>query len=129
MAPVSIKETHEKYTPEQIIAALGQSRGMVSVAARLLSCDRGTIYDYMDRYPAIKLAITNQRELSLDTAELKLVEAITKGQPWAIVFYLKTQGRGRGYIEKQDIGLDALTLEQLVLLAQQKRKEKRTAHE
>lgn len=118
----------ERYTPAQILNALSQSRGMVTAAARLLHCGRQCIYDYKAKYPEIDQALLDEREMQLDRTELKLFAAIDKGEGWAITLYLKTIGRSRGYIEKQDIGLDALTLEQLVLLAQQKRAAKKAAH-
>lgn len=102
---------------EQMVSALTRSRGMVTIAAQLLGCNRQTIYNTAKQYPEVKDAIDGQRELGLDTAELKLLEAINKGQAWAICFYLKTQGKKRGYIEKTDIGLEAQTLEELVLLS------------
>ena len=100
---------------------------MVSIAARLLGCNRQTIYNAAKVHPEIKEALDGERELMLDTAELKLIESVNKGQSWAVCFFLKTQGRKRGYIEKQDLGLEASTLEELVLLAQKRRKEARGA--
>lgn len=105
-----------------MIEALRRSKGMVSVAARLLGCDRQTVYSAMQRHPEIGEVVAGERELLIDTAELKLVDSITKGQPWAISFYLKTQGRHRGYIEKREVDLDGrLTLEQAVAAARAKR--------
>lgn len=109
----------ERYTPEQILAALRHARGMVTAAARALGCNRQVIYNYKAKYPQIDDVLTEARELQLDTTELALFRAIDNGESWAITLYLKTQGRSRGYTQKQDKGLDALTLEQQVLLAQQ----------
>ena len=36
-------------------------------------------------------------------AELALYKAIQDGEGWAVCFYLKTQGKQRGYIERQEI--------------------------
>lgn len=57
-------------------------------------------------------------------AEILEDRAIDKGQAWAICFYIKTQGRKRGYVEKVDVGADTSTLEELVLLAQKQRAER-----
>ena len=94
---------YRKYTPEQIIGALEQSKGMISPAARALGCDRNTIKRYLKEYTAVAQAIADEREATTDLAENKLYEAIQRGEAWAICFYLKCQGKQRGYIEKAEI--------------------------
>lgn len=91
-----------KIKPEAMIDAITKSRGMVTIAADLLKCSPQTIYNYMERYPDVKAARENARERMLDTAELNLYQAINKGDMTAIIFYLKTQGKRRGYIERQE---------------------------
>lgn len=115
---------HEQFSLEQVTQALKQTRGMISAAAQLLHCHRQTLYDYQKRHPEVALALTEARELQLDTAELSLFRAIDKGESWAVCFYLKTRGRDRGYIERVDVGADASTLEQLVLQAHARRAER-----
>lgn len=105
------------YHPAQIISALERSRGMVTVAARLLNCSRQTIYNAAKAYPEVASVIEDQRELMLDMAELSLFNAVMKGQAWAVCFFLKTQGRKRGYVERVNHAADAATLEDLVLEA------------
>ena len=39
----------------------------------------------------------------LDLAESKLLENIENNENTAIIFYLKTKGKKRGYIEKQEV--------------------------
>ncbi len=40
---------------------------------------------------------------ALDFMESRLLKAIDKGNVTAIIFYLKTKGKDRGYIEPQEI--------------------------
>src|SRR2546422_853035 len=94
---------NEKYTSATIIEALTKSKGMIAMAARLLGCTRQTIYDAISRHPEINDAVGGERELMLDVAEIKLAVAIQNGQPWAIRYYLSTQGKARGYIERQEV--------------------------
>ncbi len=94
----------EKYTPEKIITAIEKAHGKVSLAARSLKCSRQTIMNYAKEYPDVKQALEDSRELTLDIAEDKLFNAIKKGHAWAICFYLKTQGKQRGYIERHEHG-------------------------
>ena len=95
--------TRQRYKAEQIVDALGQSKGMVTVAARLLRCDPDTVRNYAKRYPAVEEKIREEREGMTDVAELALYKAIQSGEAWAVCFYLKTQGKGRGYVERQEI--------------------------
>ena len=95
------RRSNEKFPPAKIIEALRASRGMIAAAARLLGCTRQTIYDAIIRHPEINTVVAGERELMLDTAELKLMEAVEGGEAWAVKFMLATQGQSRGYIERQ----------------------------
>ena len=87
----------QRLTPKRITDALRDSKGMVSVAARRVGCARSTVYEYMERYPEIKAALEDERELMTDLTELSLYKQIQAGEGWAVQFYLRTQGKGRGY--------------------------------
>lgn len=96
------EKSHPKFTTDQVIAALRESRGMVAVAARKLGCSRLTLYRYIKRHAAVREAIEDERALMTDTAELSLYRSITSGEAWAVCFYLKTQGKSRGYVERTE---------------------------
>jgi len=115
-SPAPAAVSNEIYPPEKIISALMSTKGMIAAAARMLGCDRGTIYDAAKRHPAIQDVIDGERELQLDMAEIALFTAISKGEGWAVCFYLKCQGRKRGYIEKAEAQLaGGMTLADLIL--------------
>lgn len=92
-----------KYTPEQIIKALADTRGLVSLAARHLGCSPTTIRSYAKKYKSVAEALKEEREKMTDIAELSLYNKIQEGEGWAVCFYLKTQGKSRGYVERQEI--------------------------
>jgi hypothetical protein len=94
-----------RYTVQQVIDAIVASKGMIYVAAQLLGCDHNTILAYCKRHPAIEQAKQDARGVILDDAELRLVAAIRRDEPWAISFYLKTVGRSRGYGERLDLNV------------------------
>lgn len=73
-----------KYTQAQMLTALEQAKGMVTVAARLLGCAVDTVYAYLERYPALAAAKAQQREGMTDVAELALYKAIQSGEAWAV---------------------------------------------
>jgi len=89
----------ERYTVPQIITALQQARGMVTVAARSLGCNPQTVRNYIARHATVAQALHEERERTTDVAELALYKAIQQGESWAIALYLKTIGRDRGYVE------------------------------
>lgn len=93
----------EVYPYEKIVDAIHKSKGMVTVAARMLGCTRKTVYDSMQRHPEIGEAIQQERDLIVDVAELKLADAVQKGEGWAVCFTLKCIGKGRGYVERQEV--------------------------
>ena len=93
----------QQLTATQIIDALRETKGMVYIAAEKLGVSHTTIYNYAKRYKAVQQAIDEQRGKVTDVAELALYRAIQAGEAWAVTFYLKTIGRTRGYVEKQEI--------------------------
>lgn len=98
--PPSPNKSHPKFTMGQMLKAVHLAKGMVSHAARRLRCHPETIREYANRFPEIAQALQEEREAVTDIAELALHKAIQERQGWAVCFYLKTQGRSRGYIER-----------------------------
>ena len=97
------KKPYSQYTDAQIVKAVRRAAGMVSVAARALGCDTQTIYNRMKTVPEVKQAVTDARDELLDRAESKLLEEINNNNITAIIFALKTVGKSRGYVERQEI--------------------------
>lgn len=93
----------ERYTAEQVIAALEGTKGMVTLTARKLGCSAQTVRNYIERHPTIAAAYKEQREGFLDIAELSLQKAVQNGEGWAVCFALKTIGRSRGYVERIEV--------------------------
>jgi Bacterial regulatory protein, Fis family len=104
IAKIEKPAPYRKYTAEQMIDALAESMGMISPAARKLGCSRHTIRRYLAEYPEIAEAIEDANEEVNDIAELQLLDAIKRGEAWAICFRLKTKAKNRGYVEKAEIG-------------------------
>ena len=88
---------------QQIIDALRDVNGMVYLAARKLGCAPNTIYNRMAKSGNIKDAVENYRGELVDLSEQKLRQAVLSGEPWAVALVLKTLGKKRGYVERQEI--------------------------
>ncbi len=110
------KKSHAlKYKPDQIIAALKQTKGKTYLASKALGCDFKTIQNYAKRFPEIQEVIEEERGHSLDIAESALERAVLNGEGWAVCFTLKTIGKKRGYVERQEItGADGENLFKII---------------
>lgn len=99
----SIAKKGERYTAQQMIDAIRATRGMLTLAAKRLGCAPDTVYRYVREYATVAQALRDERASVTDMAELALYKAIQEGEGWAVCFYLKTQGKERGYVERQEI--------------------------
>jgi len=90
-------------TAERIITALKETRGLLTMAARHAGVSYTTVKRYAAEFPSVKEAVQEAKESMLDMAEGKLYTKISDGDITSIIFYLKTQGKGRGYIERQEV--------------------------
>jgi hypothetical protein len=93
----------QRFTAAQVIVALQATKGMVYLAAKRLKCDPDTVLNYCKRYPSVEAAKQTQRGELVDLAEQKLRESIQNGEAWGITLCLKTIGKDRGYVERQEV--------------------------
>jgi hypothetical protein len=90
-----------KYTLDQALEAA--HKGITKAgAARVLGCARSTIVHYCKRWKTLEEAFQDKQEELVDLAEMALRGAVLKSEPWSIAFTLRTLGRKRGYIERQE---------------------------
>lgn len=80
-----------------------KSGGFISHIAKDLKVSVNTIYNWMEKSDELTLHLRQIRESHLDLAEFKLIEKIKIGNLGAICFYLKCQGKHRGWIERHEI--------------------------
>lgn len=89
-------------TAQRIIKAVKETKGLLTAAAARAGVSYMTIYRYSNDFPSVAQAITEAREGMKDYAESKLYEAIKENNLTAIIFYLKTQAKDRGYTERTE---------------------------
>jgi hypothetical protein len=58
--------------------------------------------NYIKRHPALQRVVEEVVEDNLDLAEHKLLAGINADNMTATIFYLKTKGRARGYVERRE---------------------------
>lgn len=90
---------------KDLLIALEKSLGVVTTACRAVQLDRTTFYRYYNDDTAFKAAVDDIENIALDFAESQLHKQIQNGEVSSTIFYLKTKGKGRGYIEKQQTEL------------------------
>ncbi len=89
-------------TAKRIIRALKETNGLLTMAAAKSGIGYRTVCRYVAEFPSVKQAAIDAHEAMLDYAEGKLFTKIKAGDNTAIIFFLKTQGKARGYIERQE---------------------------
>jgi len=88
----------------QMISAIEEAQGFVTKACDILKCSRKTFYVYLKKYSTVQDALEDNREKRHEWVESKLMQQIKNDNLTAIIFYLKTQGKHLGYVERQEFG-------------------------
>jgi len=95
---------------ETFLAALLSSDGNISKACGQTNISRTTIYDWIKKDDKFQEKVSYVNEELLDMAEDQLLTMIRNGNLTATIFYLKTKGQARGYIEKQYVQQTQMTM-------------------
>ena len=93
----------ERIPTDRIIQALRETNGLISLAAKRVPCSITTINVRRKRVQAVEQVIQECRGELVDLGELALRKAVLSGEPWAVGLVLKTLGKDRGYVERQEI--------------------------
>ncbi len=106
---------------ELMLKCLANSMGIISHACEKASINRSTHYEWLKEDEAYRAAVDAINESAIDFAESQLMKLIKgashevvtqRGEvveindgpnPTATIFYLKTKGKKRGYVEKQEM--------------------------
>ena len=86
-----------------MLEALEKSLGIVSTACKMVDISRQTHYAWLKADEEYKSAVQSIQDSVLDFAESHLYKLVKEGNPAATIFFLKTKGKKRGYIERQEI--------------------------
>ena len=86
-----------------MLEALEKSLGIVSTAVRWSGYLAALITNWLKADTDYKKAVDSIQDSVLDFAESHLYKLVKEGNPAATIFFLKTKGKKRGYIERQEI--------------------------
>jgi hypothetical protein len=97
-----------EHNKKAVLIALEKSLGVVTAACKQAGVGRTQFYEWLRTDEEFAKQVEDIRDVTLDFAESALYQQIKKGNTAATIFLLKTKGKGRGYIERQeyDLGTD-----------------------
>jgi len=87
---------------DTIVSVYQNNLGNVSATCKACGISRHTFYNYKNKYEAFAEELEATDEQNIDFAETMLLKNIREGKENSILFYLKTKGKNRGYVEKTE---------------------------
>ena len=97
-----------------MLKALEGSLGIVTSAAKKVDIDRCTHYKWLNTDEDYAEKVKSIEDMALDFAESMLMQNMKAGKETSNIFFLKTKGKKRGYIEKQEIEVSGKPMIQLI---------------
>lgn len=86
-----------------MIEALEKSLGVVTSACKTVGISRQTHYEWYKEDENYRAEVDGISDIALDFAESQLHKQIQNGEVSSTIFYLKTKGKKRGYVERQEL--------------------------
>ncbi len=104
-------------TATTVEAKLRELSGNMAAVGRHFGVTRQAVHLFCKSRPSLMAVANDVREGFKDNAESALQAAVLRGEAWAVCFFLKTQAKDRGYVERQELsGPDGKKMEPLVIL-------------
>lgn len=94
--------TNTDILKSNMIEALEKSLGIVTTACKAVGISRQTHYEWCKTDADYNAKVEGISDIALDFAESQLHKQIQSGEVSSTIFYLKTKGKKRGYIEKTE---------------------------
>jgi len=98
-----MKTNKIQQTKKALLVALEKTLGIVTTACKIVDIDRSTFYKYFNEDKDFAKAVKDVDNVVLDFAESQLHQQIKDSNTASTIFYLKTKGKNRGYVERQEI--------------------------
>ena len=102
------KNTHNTHKPtkkETFLKSLKNKLCNISEACDAANIHRRTYYSWIEKDEEFKEQVEATKEGLIDHVEHQLLTQIDNNDTTAIIFFLKTRAKDRGYVEKQEITL------------------------
>ena len=106
-----------KPTVDDLRKRIEDAKGNIAAVARAYGVSRGTVYNWIDASAGCRQALDDARETMLDNAESILYKKVLEGSTPELLFFLKTQGRNRGYVERSEVtGTDGAPIDTRIVI-------------
>tara|TARA_R110002020_G_scaffold339678_1_gene554739 strand:+ start:47 stop:400 length:354 start_codon:yes stop_codon:yes gene_type:complete len=92
---------------EAMLQALENSLGVVTVACKQTGTPRSTYYKWLKEDNDFAKAVKDIENIALDFGESQLHSQMKDGNTSATIFFLKTKGKKRGYVERSELDLSS----------------------
>ena len=89
-----------------LLQELEKAHGVVTQACQKAKVSRAQFYRYWNNDEKFKKQCDDIQESAVDFVESQLFKQIEDGNITGQIFYLKTKGKKRGFIERQEIQMD-----------------------
>ena len=86
----------------KMVLAMVKHDGNITQSCKEIGLDRSTHYKWLETDEEYKRQIEEIPEMFLDEAEMILREKIREKETVSVLFFLKTQGKKRGYVERTE---------------------------
>ena len=96
------KPNKTEHTKKALLQALEKSLGVVTTACKKLGIGRTTYYDWYNTDKEFAAQVDDLQNVALDFAESQLHQQIADDNTSATIFYLKTKGKKRGFVERTE---------------------------
>lgn len=97
-----IEQNRTAVSKRAMIEALEKTLGIVTTALKMADIARSTHYKWLQEDEEYKKDVEAIAEIALDFAESQLHKQIQDGEVSSTIFYMKTKGKKRGYVERQE---------------------------
>jgi len=95
--------TNNNASKKALLQALEKNLGIVTTACKSVGLNRASFYRWYDLDKNFKANVDELSNVALDFVESQLFLNIKDRDTASIIFYLKTKGKQRGYVERQEI--------------------------
>ena len=85
------------------VQAMEKNLGIVTQTAKAVGIHRSTYYEWRKQDPEFAERCDEVQNIALDFVEGKLLKRIQDEDTASILFYLKTTGKHRGYVERTEV--------------------------